>query len=86
MDVVPMARPVDISGIMNRLAVALALVTTSACSAKSVVVHRPEDPDVDAAITALWTHEVETIARDGDWILSRAYFATSDLITSAVGL
>jgi uncharacterized protein YycO len=65
---------------MNRLAVALALVTTAACSAKSVAIHRPESPDVDAAITAMWTHEVQSIARDGDWILSRAYAATSDLI------
>lgn len=52
----------------------------AACSAKSPLIHRPTDPGVDSAISALWASEIRRVARDGDWILSRAYYATSDLI------
>jgi hypothetical protein len=63
------------------LALALcALSTLSACSMKSHLIHRPADPSVDEAISALWTSEIRRVARDGDWLLSRAYYATSDLI------
>jgi len=61
----------------------LALVTIialSACSTKSQMVHRPTDTSIDAAITDLWVAEIRRTARDGDWLLSRAYYATSDLI------
>lgn len=63
------------------LALALcALSTLSACSMKSPMIHRPTDSSVDEAISALWTAEIRRVARDGDWLLSRAYYATSDLI------
>jgi uncharacterized protein YycO len=57
-----------------------AIATLSACAAKSPVIHRPEDARVDAAISAMWAAEIRRVARDGDWLLSRAYYATSDLI------
>lgn len=68
---------------MNHFATCVVLLAASACSAKSVAIHRPEQPDVDAAITAMWTHEIKNVARDGDWLLTRAYYATSDLIVLA---
>ncbi len=58
----------------------LAFSTLAACSARSRLIHRPEDPQIDSAITAMWSAEIRRTARDGDWLLSRAYFATSDLI------
>jgi Permuted papain-like amidase enzyme, YaeF/YiiX, C92 family len=70
---------------MKPLAPVLLLVATlaaSACSAKSVVVHRPQDPGVDVAVTALWDHDVRRIARDGDWILSRSYYLVGDVIAA----
>jgi Permuted papain-like amidase enzyme, YaeF/YiiX, C92 family len=65
---------------MTRFVTCLVLLAASACSARSVAVQRPADPDVDAAVTAMWVHEVQTTARTGDWLLSRAYYLTSDLI------
>jgi uncharacterized protein YycO len=47
------------------------------------LVKRPADPQVDHQVTAMWTDEIGKVARDGDWILSRAYFLTSDAITLA---
>lgn len=70
---------------MNRPAPVLLLVATfalSACSAKSVVVHRPQDTNADAAVTTLWDHDVRRIARDGDWILSRSYYLVGDVISA----
>jgi Permuted papain-like amidase enzyme, YaeF/YiiX, C92 family len=60
--------------------VAITALSLSACSAKSQLIHRPTDTSIDAAITDLWVAEIRRTARDGDWLLSRAYYATSDLI------
>jgi uncharacterized protein YycO len=62
------------------LVLCVVISTLSACAAKSRMVHRPDDADVDAAITAMWVDDLRRTARDGDWILSRAYYATSDMI------
>ena len=80
--VAPVARGVDFLPSMSRripLLLALAL-TAPACSMQSKLIHRPTDASVDAAISAMWTSEIRRVARDGDWLLSRAYYATSDLI------
>ena len=45
-----------------------------------MLVRRPENPTVDTAVTAMWTHEIQSVARDGDWILTRSYYAVSDAI------
>lgn len=58
----------------------LAIASLSACAARSRLIHRPDDAAVDAAITAMWAAEIRRTARDGDWLLSRAYYAISDLI------
>lgn len=76
-----MARRVDMpSGMPRWLPLLVAISTLSACAAKSQMVHRPADTSIDAAISELWVAEIRRTARDGDWLLSRAYYATSDLI------
>lgn len=56
------------------------MAALAGCSTKSFLVHRPMNESVDDAITAMWVGEVRSVARDGDWLLSRAYYMTSDLI------
>jgi len=46
-----------------------------------VLVKRPESKDVDAAVTAMWSHEIHNVAQDGDWILTRSYFMIADAIS-----
>jgi len=67
---------------MKRLACLLlvAAAMTGCAEPKSMLVHRPENPTVDTAVTAMWTHEIQSVARDGDWILTRSYYAVSDAI------
>ena len=45
-----------------------------------MLVSRPENPVVDTAVSAMWTNEIKTVARDGDWILTRSYYAVADAI------
>ena len=68
-----------------RLLVLAALVSVSGCAhePKSFLVSRPADQAADAAVTALWSDEVHRVARDGDWILTRSYYAASDVIVAA---
>lgn len=62
-------------------ALAVATATFTGCAEpRSMLVHRPEDPAVDAAVTALWAHEIHGVARDGDWVLTRSYYALGDAI------
>ena len=65
--------------------IALLLVVAAGCSRPSVLVQRPADTQVDAAVTAMWTDEIGKVGRDGDWILSRAYYLTSGMITVGTG-
>jgi len=60
---------------------ALAAVTGCAHEPKSFVVTRPDDQAADAAVTKLWAQEIHRVARDGDWLLSRSYYAMADAIT-----
>jgi permuted papain-like amidase YaeF/Yiix C92 family enzyme len=69
---------------MMRLVV-LVVVATGCHEPKSLIVHRPEDPQADAAVTRMWTHEIRGVARDGDWILSRSYWLAADAITLGTG-
>lgn len=71
---------------MTRLAffAALFVAIASGCAEpKSVLVKRPENKDVDAAVTAMWSHEIHQVAQDGDWILTRSYFMIADAISKA---
>ncbi len=65
---------------MLKLVTVAAFVVTG-CNHPSFIVHRPDDPKADAAVTALWAQEIRRVARDGDWILTRSYFAVADAIT-----
>jgi uncharacterized protein YycO len=67
---------------MKRI-VTLLLLALGACSAKSVVVHRPQNHTADGAVTNLWEQDIKRVARDGDWILSRSYFLVGDVISAA---
>jgi uncharacterized protein YycO len=79
-----MAQRVDISAPMLRLLLVIALFT-GCMNHASVLVKRPENKVADAAVTELWTADVKRIARDGDWILSRSYYLTSDMIATFTG-
>jgi hypothetical protein len=71
------------------IAVALVVAATGCHEPHSVLVKRPENKDVDAAVTAMWSHEIHGVAQDGDWILTRSYFLLADGIaksTSGVDL
>ena len=46
----------------------------------SVMVHRPDDKVADEAVSELWASEIRNVARDGDWFLSRSYYAVGDVI------
>ncbi len=61
---------------------AFLLSLAAACSDRSVLVHRPQSPTVDAAVTTMWTSEIERVARDGDWILTRSYYIQGDAIVA----
>lgn len=61
---------------------AVAISALGACSAHSVVVHRPTDPTIDRTVTQMWADEVRAVAEDGDWILSRSYYFVGDVIST----
>jgi hypothetical protein len=50
-----------------------------------MVVHRPERSDVDGALSRMWASDVRRHARSGDWILTRSYSLTGDVITVLTG-
>lgn len=52
------------------------------CGRHSMMVHRPEDKRVDDAVTTMWTDEIQRVARDGDWILTRSYVVAGDAIAT----
>jgi hypothetical protein len=62
----------------------LVLIVVAGCAEpKSVLVHRPGDAQADAAVTAMWSSDIHDVARDGDWILTRSYYAMADAIATA---
>lgn len=67
---------------MTRLLALLFVTCAVACSRPSVLVKRPEDKQVDQAVTEMWSHEIRGVARDGDWILTRSYVLVADAIST----
>ena len=67
-----------LSGVL--IVASLMALGAAGCDPTSVMVHRPETPSADAAVTAMWTREIHGVARDGDWILTRSYYAMGDAI------
>lgn len=80
--------PAAFTKAMNRLALSVAALMTALFAAgcggepKSVLLKRPTNPEADAAVTQLWAHDIKRVAQDGDWILSRGYYMTSDAISA----
>lgn len=72
---------------MTRLVVLAGLVlslSAAGCAEPhSVMVKRPQSPAVDTAVTEMWSHEIHKVAKDGDWILTRSYYAVADMISLA---
>src|SRR5688572_28148195 len=67
---------------MSRSLLALLSVLAAGCGG-SLVVKKPLDEGANRAVTSLWAHDVRRTAQTGDWILSRSYSMTGDLITFA---
>lgn len=67
-----------LSSLVVLAAFAAGASTGCAHEPKSVMVKRPDDTTADAAITKMWASEIRKVARDGDWILTRSYYAVSD--------
>ena len=65
-----------------KLAVVAAVVVQLlvGCSQASLFVKPNPDPARNTEVTTLWTSDIRTHGRNGDWLLTRAYYATSDLI------
>lgn len=59
------------------------LVLLPGCAAGSLVVEKPADEAGNQAVTALWARDVRRVAQSGDWILSRSYSMTGDIIAGA---
>ena len=49
---------------------------------KSFLLKRPEDKQMDTAVSEMWTTEIAAVAQDGDWVLTRSYWAIGDAITT----
>jgi hypothetical protein len=60
-----------------------ALALLPGCAAGSLVIDKPADEAGNQAVTALWAREIRRSAQTGDWILSRSYSMTGDLISAA---
>lgn len=63
------------------LTVLACVLFTGCAEPKSFLIKRPEDKQLDHAVTAMWSDEIAGVARDGDWILTRSYYAIADAIT-----
>lgn len=63
------------------LVAVVAALFTGCAEPHSVMVKRPQDKNLDSAITAMWSHEIHNVAQDGDWILTRSYYMVADGIS-----
>jgi hypothetical protein len=67
------------------LAVAITSVAVSGCAGGSLKVSKPADPALNDDITVMWARDISRNARTGDWILTRSYTLTGDVITQTTG-
>jgi hypothetical protein len=67
----------------TRSILAVFALLAPACAGGSLVVEKPADGATNQAVTDLWTRDVRRTAQTGDWILSRSYSMTGDLIIAA---
>lgn len=66
-----------------RIASVVSLLGVAACSAPSLVVRKPDGDHINDAMTQLWARDLRRHARSGDWLLTRSYSMTGDLISLA---
>jgi hypothetical protein len=59
------------------------LLLVAGCSQGSLFIKPNKDPQVNTAVTAMWAKDLKAHGRNGDWLLTRAYYATSDMIAKA---
>lgn len=70
-------------GVRHCTGVAVLCAFTASCGGSSRLVKRPADLRIDLAITQMWAEEVRRVGQDGDWILTRSYSASGDVIAVA---
>src|SRR5688572_6603323 len=63
----------------------LATTVTGCAEPHSMLLKRPENQVADKAVTQLWADEIKRVAQDGDWLLTRGYFITSDAVSVFTG-
>jgi len=71
---------------MKHRSILLSLLLAAAatgCGNRSLVVSKPDNADLNRRITAMWSRDVHRVAKSGDWILTRSYSLTGDVITTA---
>jgi len=57
-----------------------ALAMAAPGCAGSIVHKKPENVQVNDAMTELWARDIRRVAKSGDWILTRSYSKTGDAI------
>jgi hypothetical protein len=63
----------------------LASLATGCAEPHSMLLKRPENQVADKAVTQLWADDIKRVAQDGDWLLTRGYFITSDAVSVVTG-
>jgi uncharacterized protein YycO len=59
-----------------------AILVATGCGGGSVKIHKPTDEATNRNVTAMWERDIKKTARSGDWILTRSYSLTGDIITT----
>lgn len=67
------------------VALSAAVLGTTACGNRSLVVSKPASAAVNDDITTMWARDIGRNAQTGDWILTRSYSFTGDVITATTG-
>lgn len=52
---------------------------TTACGG-SIIIQKPENKRANDAMTEMWAKDIRRVARSGDWILTRSYSMTGDVV------
>src|SRR5689334_14978935 len=58
---------------------------TGCAEPHSMLLKRPENAVADKAVTQMWADDIKRVAQDGDWLLTRGYFITSDSVSVFTG-
>jgi hypothetical protein len=61
------------------------ILAAAGCGGGSMKIHKPTDEATNRRVTAMWERDIRKVARSGDWLLTRSYSFTGDVITTAAG-